>query len=73
MNILAQSLTPAGNGTRAGRVILVKIEGYQPFVTGWQGRDEDTGIYDRSWCSGHYFATEAEAREDFASRMRRGY
>ncbi len=68
MNIIASMATPAAPATRPGRVILVNRGGdFEPFVTGWLGDG------DSSWCWGHYFQNEAEAREDFAARCKRGF
>lgn len=70
--MIAHFDTPAASATRAGRVELHYREGqFHPYVTGWRGRDDDE--FDSCWCWGHYFADEAEAREDFAARCKRGY
>lgn len=68
MQVIAQMSTPAAPATRAGRVILVERDSsYEPYVTAWIGDG------DKSWCWGHYFDSETEARADFFHRCQRGY
>jgi hypothetical protein len=54
---------------RAGLIILVDKGPDYPhrWVTAW------LGLGDQDWTWGHYFITEASARDDFAWRCRRGY
>ena len=70
--LIAHTDTPTANGTRAGRVELNFIE-HAPhqWVTGWRGRDGDK--FDSSWCWGHYFENETEARDDYRKQVARGY
>lgn len=71
--LIASYETPKAPATRAGRVELHYREGeLHPYVTGWRGTD-DGETYDSSWCWGHYFKNEGEARVDFAERCVRGY
>jgi hypothetical protein len=68
MRILAEHPTHRAPATCAGRIILVeRDDSYHPFVTWW----ENTDLGGRHW--GHYFETKAEAEEDYAERVRRGY
>jgi len=68
MQILAEHKTPGDYATRPGAVQLInRATTHQPFVTCWQGDG------DSSWCWGHYFQTESDARSDYAHRVKRGY
>ena len=72
MTLIAHMDTPKASATRAGRVELhYRPEAHHPYVTGWRG--QDNGNWDSSWCWGHYFSDETEARADFTSRCKRGY
>ena len=72
MRVIAETITPAANATRPGRVILVqRASAYQPYVTAWQGGEP--GNWDQSWCWGHYFDSPSEAFADYESRCKRGY
>lgn len=75
--IIVQAVSPGGNGTRPGRVILVDrgAGSQQRYVTAWQGRDlmgPGTG-WDGEWGWGHYFDDKALAEADFHMRCVRGY
>lgn len=71
--IIASHDTPKAPMTRAGRVIMVDrgADSYERYVTAWQGRDG--GVWDSSWCHGHYFESRFYANRDFNSRVDRGY
>lgn len=72
--VIAEMPTPKAPATREGRVILVERDGeYHRYVTAWQGKNEQTGKWDSSWCWGHYFNTFEEAECDYLERCRRGY
>lgn len=71
--LIASFSTPKAPATRAGRVELHhRPDNYHPWITGWRGTDDGV-TFDSSWCWGHYFHDEAEARADFAERCKRGY
>lgn len=70
--VIRECPTPAGFGTRAGRVILVdRGESFHRYVTAWQGVDS-TGRIDDGWHIGHYISDYAEAVADFEERAKRG-
>ncbi len=67
--ILAEFKTPRAYATAPGAVVLCHLSDntYHPYVTWW--RNDEAGGYS----SGHYFATEEEARKDFIKRCERNY
>jgi hypothetical protein len=72
--IIATYTTPAGAGTRAGRVILVDLgpgRVRDRYVTGWQGQDGNR--FDDGWSSGNYIDDLFDALTDFVARARNGF
>lgn len=69
MQIIAQLKTEAAPATRPGRVILVDrgSDTHHRYVTAWIGDG------DSSWCWGHYFNDERQAKDDYSKRCWRGY
>tara|TARA_R100001510_G_C7647810_1_gene205161 strand:- start:1746 stop:2180 length:435 start_codon:yes stop_codon:yes gene_type:complete len=69
--IVASSLIPAKEGTRAGHIVLVDLHPADPtqarFVTGW------VGVGDTNWAGGNYFDSRIEANKDFQARFERGF
>jgi hypothetical protein len=66
--ILLEKPTPAHGMNRAGRILLIALEGDVPeYATGW------AGVGDNHWTNGHYFADLGRACMDFRQRAGRGY
>jgi hypothetical protein len=63
-------MKPAGNGSLRSQVVLREVGGVEPFVTHLRVFRGD-GSFFHTW--GHYFKSEAAAREDFQKRVERGY